>query len=132
MSGHDILARVTSSKVGRAGLACTAGLGAVLVPGFAFAEGETTTGTVQTAITGMASSVADGALAMIAAIPALSLRLSWLQSSLLLLDIVWSSASPSSLSRAWLTSPRPFLSGPFASLCGRALFRASGAPPCAA
>lgn len=68
MSGHDILARVTSSKVGRAGLACTAGLGAVLVPGFAFAEGETSTGTVQTAITGMASSVADGALAMIAAI----------------------------------------------------------------
>lgn len=70
MSGHEILARVTSSKVGRAGLACTAGLGAVLVPGFAFAAdgGETTTATVQTAITGMAGSVADGALAMIAAI----------------------------------------------------------------
>ena len=68
MSVHDAVARITSTKVGRAGLACTAGLGAVLVPGFAFAEGETTTDTVQTAITGMAGSVADGALAMIAAI----------------------------------------------------------------
>lgn len=69
MSVHDAVVRVTSTKVGRAGLACTAGLGAVLVPGFAFAEGETTTtDAVQTAITGMAGSVADGALAMIAAI----------------------------------------------------------------